>query len=179
MADPAARSTVPEQPGRKFWPWPGVIFLLLGGQMVVITMAVVLSTRDPSFAIEPDYYQKSLHWDEQAAQIRANRALGWHVSLDIAPQDTPAGRRPVTVIVTDTAGRPLDGAGVESILFHHAGGQDRMQASFQPEGAGRYSAKLLLRKAGIWEFRLTIRRGTDVFTTIEQREVAGRPGGGS
>ena len=178
MADPAAPPRPPE-PARTFWPWPGVIFLLLGGQMVVITLAVVLATRDPSFAIEPDYYQKSLHWDERAAQIRANRALGWHVSLEVASQDTPAGRRPVTAIVTDAAGRPLDGAGVECIVFHHARGQDRMQAPFRPEGAGRYSADLLLRKAGIWEFRLAIRRGTDLFTTIEQQEIAGRPGGGS
>ena len=41
---------------------------------------VVITSRDASFAVEPNYYAKALAWDQTMAQQARNEALGWSVS---------------------------------------------------------------------------------------------------
>ena len=60
------------------WRWPLLLALVLVGQAGGVIAMVVVSGRDASFAIEPDYYEKALAWDE-ASRLRAASE-----SLDIA-----------------------------------------------------------------------------------------------
>ena len=56
------------------WPW------VIGGALVLhvlVSLAVVFfATTDASYAIEEDYYQKAINWDEKRAQDRTNNELG-------------------------------------------------------------------------------------------------------
>ena len=58
-----------------WWPWFVVALLVAtaGGQGIMLYAA----THDPTFAIEPDYYQKAVAFDTTIQQERGNLALGW------------------------------------------------------------------------------------------------------
>ena len=54
---------------------------------------VYVATSDGSFAVEPDYYQKALHWDDARSAAAENAGLGWTVELDGRRQASAAGDR--------------------------------------------------------------------------------------
>jgi nitrogen fixation protein FixH len=147
------------------------VIALLGGQVLLTGVAVLIATSDRSFAVEPDYYQKALQWDELQAQRRQNAASGWHAALTIDPSATPSGARRVAVRVTDREGRPVEQARVRVASFHHACAAVRTETALVAEADGVYSAGVPLRRPGLWEFRITVERADRVFTAVEVREL--------
>ena len=122
--------------------WPGIIFYLLGGQVLLILLTVYLATRDRSFAVEPNYYQQALRWDGVKAQETANRQLGWTIAIDVGHDVNVRGERSVTCTLRDRSGQPLEEALIDLVAFAHARGNDRYAAVLQPCGGGQYSARL-------------------------------------
>lgn len=157
--------------------WPGLVFALLGAQLVLVIVAIYLSTSDPSVVVEPNYYQQALHWDEHAAQLRTNAALGWSLTLDVAPRADLRGQRELTATLLNRDDTPLDGATVSIMLFHHARGHDRTDLTLTAAGDGRYVALAPLRRAGLWQFRCTVQRGPDTFTAVVDQDVSAAAGG--
>lgn len=171
MTEPAKPIVSPARETRHRLVWLGLILALLAGQIVLMLVMVYLATSDASFAIEPDYYQKSLHWDAVAAQARQNEWLGWSAKIELGPSVRVTGERTLTCTLADRTGRPLDGATVDAVAFSHARGSDRTALTLLPAGSGRYEAPLRFARVGVWEFRLAIQRGSDTFTYVEQRDV--------
>jgi nitrogen fixation protein FixH len=165
----SADSTPAAARGR--WFWPLLVGGLFAGHIALMLMMVYLATRDRSFAVEPDYYQKALNWDQVAAQRQENARLGWGVTIEIG--DTPGvlGERTVTCRVGDQSGTPVSGGVVELTAFAHARGSERTSLRLPPCGDGVYRAVLRLPRKGRWEFRLVISRGRDRFTYTEQRNL--------
>lgn len=159
-----------ERRHRRFW--VGLILALLGGQMVLIGTMAYVATSDGSFAIEPDYYQKGLHWDQTAAQIRKNTELGWSVRLQVGDQVSVRGERELRCRLSDKAGRALDGATLDLVAFPHARGNQRCSATLLPVGDGEYEAALRFSRPGKWEFRVSVQRGPETFTQTLLRDVA-------
>jgi nitrogen fixation protein FixH len=151
--------------------WPLIIIGLLVVQAAGIITMVVISGRDPSFAVEPDYYQKALAWDDAARQRQAGADLGWTVDLH-------AGAEGLSVELHDALGRPLDGAQVEAEVFHHARAADRHTIALAAAGDGLYRGTTRLARRGHWEVRLLITRGPELLTLTRQVEVGGGSGGG-
>jgi nitrogen fixation protein FixH len=151
--------------------WVGLILALLGGQMVLLTVAVYLAESDASFAIEPDYYRKGLNWDATAAQLRENVRLGWTLGLELGEKVSVLCERTVTCTLADKAGRPLDGATVDLIAFPHARGNERASATLIPAGDGRYESKVRFARRGLWEFRFVVQREGQTFTEVQRRDV--------
>ena len=83
--------------------WPGLVFALLGGQLLLVCVLAYIAVADGSFAVEPDYYQKGLHWDATAEQLRANARLGWKARLQVEDSATVLGERALTCRLTDAA----------------------------------------------------------------------------
>jgi nitrogen fixation protein FixH len=148
--------------------WPLIIIAVLMAQAAGIISMVVVSGRDPSFAVEPDYYQKALAWDDAARRQQAGEALGWSVDLS-------ASGAGLNLVLKDALGRPLEGAQVEAHVFHHARAGDRQIVALNAAGAGGYSAAHPLRD-GFWEVRLTITRGPEVLTLKRQVQVGAAAG---
>lgn len=157
--------------------WPGLVFALLGAQLVLVIVAIYLSTSDPSVVVEPNYYQQALHWDEHVAQLRTNAALGWSLTIDVAPTADLRGQRELTATLLNRDGTPLDGATITITLFHHARGHARTGLKLTAASAGRYVALGPLRRAGLWQFRCTVQRGPDTFTAVIDQDVSAAPGG--
>jgi nitrogen fixation protein FixH len=151
--------------------WVGFILLLLGGQVLLMLVMVYLATSDRSFAIEPDYYQKGLQWDDVMAQRRENERLGWAMRVRLADHVTVLDQRKVICEVTDDAGSPVEGAVVDLVAFPHARGNDRAYATLTDTGNGFYETDLRMLRGGLWEFRLVVQHTEGTFSHTELCKV--------
>jgi len=153
--------------------WPvAIVCLLLGGAGANIGLMLV-ATRDASFSVEPDYYRKAVEWDRTMAQEERNAALGWSASARFG-EGIPAGSR-LVVRVVDRAGAPIDGARVSVEAFASARASQVARLTLEAEPHGIYAAPAPAGPGGLWEIRLTVTRGDQVFTGVVGVERAGAP----
>jgi nitrogen fixation protein FixH len=141
--------------------WPiGITLILLatvGGNVGVI----LLTRDDPSFAVEPDYYRKAITWDStQLVQARSD-ALAWQVVAAVT--DPQAERSTLTLTLTDSVGIVVSGATIAGELRHLARASEVQVVAFTPTADGRYAVSVPMRRAGVWELRLTADRGAAHF----------------
>ncbi|MBI5627923.1 MAG: FixH family protein [Candidatus Rokubacteria bacterium] len=151
--------------------WPAFIVSLVAFHILASLVMVFLCTRDRSFSVEPDYYQKSLHWDDTALQQRENVRLGWAVAIEVGPALNVLGERKITCRVTAGSGEPIERAAVDLVAFSHARASERTALVLLPAGRGIYQATHRFARQGLWEFRIVIARDGETFTYTEQRQV--------
>lgn len=125
---------------------------------------VIRATNDPSFAVEPDYYQKAVGWDDKQAAQAQSDALGWQVELDAELQG-------LTVHLRDRLGRPIADAEVRVEAFHNARAQERIRGQLVSQGDGTYVWERDFARPGIWEYRLAAQRDDDRFVHVAQEEL--------
>jgi nitrogen fixation protein FixH len=149
--------------------WPAIIAGALGLHVLAMMVMVSFATSNDSYAVEPDYYQKALNWNQKQAQDRSNSELGW--SLDFVVESAAPGNDPMLrVSLTDADGSPLDGAEIAVEAFSNVRRDDILAATVMPSGGG-YQTTMPMRGNGRWEFRFIVTRGDDVFTYTETRHV--------
>jgi nitrogen fixation protein FixH len=154
--------------------WPAIVIGALTLHALAWLAVVYLATSNPSYAVEDDYYAKALRWDASRDQERANAALGWRLDISAEPAPESAGEAAVEVALADPSGSPLDGAEVSLTAFHNSRAGEILRVSLHPAGAGRYRASLPMVRNGLWELRVTARRGPDLFTHRETRHLVVR-----
>jgi nitrogen fixation protein FixH len=175
-ADTQITGSTPPAPRSRRWAY---IFIGLLTVHAGATIAmVVVATSDPSFAVEPDYYEQALNWDAAAAQTVHNEQLNWSVRVETEAAGPETRGRMLFVHLLDAEGRALDGASVTVEWFHHARSAERTTGELPPASAGRYAGILPLDRPGMWEVRLIIRRGPETFTKRTHIEIPGIDGGG-
>ena len=96
-----------------FWILVPVVLLTLSLLGALTTAAIAVS--DPSFAVEPDYYKKALHWDQHQTALERSARLGWSVALRTEPAIVGAE---LVVELRDRQGQPVEGADVRVEAFH-------------------------------------------------------------
>jgi hypothetical protein len=151
--------------------WPWIIAGALALHVVASLVVVFMATSNPSYAVEEDYYQKALHWNNKRAQDRTNEELGWVLDLEVHPAATQGGEPNLEVRLADAGGEPVDGAVVAVETFHNARANDILRASLDPVGEGVYRTTLPMRHNGRWEVRFTVTRGVERFTHSETRHL--------
>ncbi len=151
--------------------WPYLIGGALALHVVVSLIVVYVATSNPSYAVEEDYYAKSMAWDATRAQARVNADLGWELTVSAKPPAAPGEQPVLEVRLSDAAGAPVDGAAVAVEAFHNARSHDIIRAPLEAAGDGLYRAALPMRRDGRWELRFTVDRGTDRFTFSETRHL--------
>lgn len=151
--------------------WPGMVLGLLGLQVVMCVVAITLATRDPSVAVEPDYYQKALHWDDSQAAKARQAALGWAINVEQGATNE-MGETTLRLRLTDKAGQPLAAASVSGEFFHRARANTRASFSANQIELGLYESKLRLGRPGMWEFRVTATREADSATFTKVVELS-------
>jgi len=155
----------------KGWYWPVVIVSLLVGGAAANIGFMIVANRDATFAVEPDYYRKAVEWDRTMAQEARNVELGWRVSAQLEPID--GGRARLVARVADHDGRPVTGAGVVVEAFPSARARDIASFTLAPAGpAGAYAATLAHGRPGLWELRVRVTRGGEVFTRTLSQDLA-------
>jgi len=155
--------------------WPvaiaGMIMLHAAGMVTVILVA----TRDPSFAVEPNHYQKALAWDAFSARNRASQALGWKATARTDAGLAANGTRGLELDIADREGNPVRGARAAVLAFPHARGEERMRADLVETTPGHYTTHAGMVRTGIWELRLVAQRGDDSYTTTLLHSVGAAP----
>lgn len=148
------------------WIWPVLICGLIGLNMSIVGVTVYCAVSDRSFAIEPDYYQKATGWDaSRAEQARADK-LGWEAecTLRAAAGEEKLPRLVVTLSEPGGGARAMvKDASVEVEAFAQSRSGDRQRARLLVGEDGRYAGPLAVDRAGLWEIRVTARRGETVW----------------
>ena len=143
--------------------WALVPVALLGSMFAGWGVMVGLALDDPAFAVEPDYYDKAVHFDEHQAQLRESRELGW--KLEVAPRFDAKGAF-VEVTLTDREHDAIDGATVEATAFHNARSSQWRRLTFRSDGRGRYSHRLVSWRPGLWELRFDVQKSGQRFLQV-------------
>ncbi len=147
-----------------FWPFliVGLLALAIGANVAM----VVLATSDPTFAVEPDYYQKALAWDGTMAQENANQALGWRLEAGCGSGPNASW---VVAALRGRDGELLPGATVAVEAFQGANSGRRVAGPLAARDDRRYEGTLDRLEPGMWELRFTITRGAETYThTLRQ-----------
>jgi nitrogen fixation protein FixH len=165
----------PATPHRHAWVWPAAVVGSLALFVAMYLTVIGIAGRDPHFSVEPDYYEKSMHWDETAAQIRANQELGWSVEIEPDAQVGALGDRRLACRIRDRDKRPVRGATVDLITFHHAYAAQRVELALVEESPGVYVGRPRMARPGLWECRLTVHRGVETFTHVAVVQVGANP----
>lgn len=127
--------------------------LLLGASLTGGAIMMSIAMDDPGFAVERDYYKKASNYEEVIEQRRQNEGLGWQMAVQ---RFELAGTEAVLeVSLVDGAGMPVDVTQLTAIAFPVARAQTEQTVNFEPVGGGKYRARILAPRAGLWEVRVT------------------------
>jgi nitrogen fixation protein FixH len=141
--------------------WPAALVAVLAITIVANVALFWTANHDPSFAVEPDYYQRAVDWDSTVARRQRSGALHWQADVRLAPPE--GGQATLLVMITSRDGTPLDSADVRAEASHNARGADVYPLQLLASGPGRYAARLPSSAQGLWRVDLTVARGSDTF----------------
>ncbi|MEQ8850188.1 MAG: FixH family protein [Phycisphaerales bacterium] len=139
-------------------------------QGVVLGVTMSLTSGTGLEAVEPNYYERSLDWDEHAELIRNADRLGWTLEITVGEPSGPLARRAVRARLTDASGVPIEDARIELEAFPHAAAGERVRAVLE-SGERARPTELTMRRAGLWEFRAHVTRGEDACALSSTIEV--------
>lgn len=150
--------------------WPTIVVVVLVAYVTFGIVAARVASHDPSYAVEPDYYQKAVTWDSTLARERESAALGWRITPTLGAVGGPNAE--LAFVLRDSTGGPVSGAhlSVEARQVAHA--DDVVSASLRAGDAGVYAASVPLVRAGLWEIRVVATRGTEHFTTSVRMDAS-------
>jgi len=151
--------------------WPVIIVGALTLHVVVSLVVVFIATSDPSYAVEENYYQKALAWNDKRAQDRTNESLGWRIVFSVEPPAKPSDQPTIEVRLQDDNASPLNGGSVSLEAFHNARSGDIVRIQLAPAGDGIYRASFPADRNGRWELRFTIEHDGNRFTHAETRHL--------
>ena len=163
----AVETRTPVAAGRG-WFWAAVPAVLLAASLAGVGTMASLAARDPGFALEKNYYERAVHWDELEAQRLTNERLGYHLSLR-----TEAVSSGVEVVVRldDRAGIALPDAEVAVEAFANARAANRERLVLRSAPDGSYRAALANARPGLWEFRCDVRVAGEHFTQVVRTDL--------
>jgi hypothetical protein len=148
--------------------WAAVPVVLLGSLTTGLGIAAWIASDDPSFAVERNYYDKAVHFDQAREQAQKNASLGWRVELDTK---AVGSNIQLLVLVKDKDGLPIRDAAITVEAFANARAKDVVIARFVPEPGAPQSARLPLIFAGLWELRFTVEARGERFTETLRRDI--------
>ena len=150
--------------------WPQAVTTILGITVAANIWLIRVASGDPSFAVEKDYYQRGVHWDDEMAQRARNRALGWRLAATLSPIETGRGAD-LRIALTDSVVSPIEDASVVVTAVHVARAGQPVELTLAQRAPGEYEARVPIERAGLWELRIDIHRGADRFTATERLDA--------
>jgi len=150
--------------------WPIAVAGILGLTVAANVWLIRIATGDPSFAIEENYYQRGVHWDDEMAQRAHNAELGWRLLATLSPIERGRGAD-LHVALNDSAVAPIADASVVVWAVHVARANDPVEVTLHSSAPGQYVARVPIERAGLWELRIDVHRGADRFTSTERLDA--------
>jgi hypothetical protein len=147
--------------------WAAVPVVLLGTLTGGLGIVAYVATRDPSFAIERDYYKKAVDYDQLRAQDETNEKLGWR--LDVKAR-TAGSTIQLDAKVDDAHGKAVKDAEIQVEAFPISRSANVTTTRF---ASG--TAQLPLVTTGLWELRFTVDAHEKRFTQTVRRDIGRGP----
>lgn len=160
-------------PSGMFWPVFVVCILLVSVGVCGVTVYAAVS--DPSYAVEPDYYEQASRWDQLAKERAASDALGVSATVSVSMPRPPSGEREVRVSFFDEEGQAYEPDVVTALVFHHARRHEARELTLTRSAEGGYAAVIPGAHAGVWQVRLRAVRAGEVF--LDTQDVTTPDGG--
>ena len=150
---------------KKSWiPW---LFVAAFGVIVGVNATMVLfafgSWRGMATV---DSYDKGRRFNHVIAEHRRQAALGWQFAAGLEAK--PGAPAILRVELTGPNGAKLDDATVTVDLVRPASIGGDVSIVLDAVGAGRYERAVALKHLGLWELRITARRGADVANAVSR-----------
>ena len=150
--------------------WPIAVAVILGLTVAANVWLIRIANSDPSFAIEANYYQRGVHWDDEMAQRARNVELGWQLLATLSPIERGSGAN-LRVALNDSAVAPIADASVVVWAVHVARASQPVEVTLHSSAPGQYAARVPIERAGLWELRFDVHRGADRFTALERLDA--------
>lgn len=147
--------------------WPLAVMTILGLTVAANIWLIRVANGDPSFAVEENYYQRGVHWDDEMSQRERNRELGWKIDATLQPIVSGRGAE-LRIAIRDSSVSPIEGASVVVKALHIARASKAVEVTLLPDGSGGYEALVPIERAGLWELRIDVHRGSDRYTATER-----------
>lgn len=156
---------------KRGWQWPVGIAAVLATVVIADVTVAIIAGRDEAFAVEPNYYQKAVHFDDEMALRAESQRLDWSLAPTLQ-LGRPGAPGTVSLSLHDSSGRPITGARVQLLAMHNARASHQLTASLTERGDGKYDAPLDAERPGEWELRFLVTRGGDRFASRERIDAA-------
>lgn len=155
----------------RFSIWPGMIFVLIGLNVVIVGITVWASiiSRSP---VEPDYYQRAVNWDRDQEAWHASRTLGWSLRSRFLRSD-PGARPTLSLQLLDSSGTPIRSARIAAEIFHEARPTSVFTLNVVEQSPGEYAADMPTTDRGLWRLSVLARASACTFLAEQQIELAG------
>jgi hypothetical protein len=157
------------QPRGSAWAWVPVA--LLGSMLLGLGTLAYIATDDPHFALEPNYYDKAVHWDRTQAQACESEALGLRLTLLKPLSATIDGKVELELSVSDRKGVPFSGAEVRLEAFPNAFASRVQHVVLKEIAPGVYQSELSRGTPGLWELRFSVAQGEKRFQQALRRDM--------
>jgi hypothetical protein len=162
MTEPAHTDRPVARPARG-WFWPVLIVTFLAGHATMLTLVVLIASRDPSHAVEPDYYEKGIAWDALRASSLDPHTDGIEVAFQVAQPQRVLGKETITIEIR----LPETGSDaprqVRGMLFHHARAADRTLFDLADRDADSLVFEADLSREGNWEIQIQFAVGERLY----------------
>ena len=140
----------------RHWPFVIILMLLAHASLMIGTIVYVSGKKDTY--VDPDYYAKSVEWDEQREMKEAVEREGWKIDIRTEFVDEDASQRVVEFQLVEMDGTPIEDALVELVCYHPNELANRIDAVLVHNENGVYTRELPIERTGIWVAELTIQR---------------------
>lgn len=146
-----------EATARMLWTGGIIGFFLI--QAILWTVAITLTSQDPSHAVLESYDQRALDWDSWQEAQRVSATLGWNSVLEVSSTEEVDGRRNLFLQLANRDGSPLTGATATLRVFHRARAGEAKMVSLEEATPGSYVGDFQAQQSGFWTLELTAFKG--------------------
>lgn len=142
--------------------WPIGIAVILAVGVVANIVVMRIANSDPSFAVEPDYYQKAVDFDSTLAHANTSAKLHW-ISTTTVTRGDRGDSTHVTITLQDSLGHAIEQAAVSVEALAIARANTVLTATLREQAPGEYTAPLPVPRGGLWDITIHATRNDDHF----------------
>lgn len=152
--------------------WPIGIVAILAASVAGNVAFMRAANNDPSFAIEPEYYQKAVAYDTIMSEAKLSAALGWSAitSLELGS----SGQGMLQTQLKGPSGESVDADSViaQAFFIARANNVVKVRLTGSGDGSGVYRALIPVLHMGQWEIRVDAFRNQEHYISTVRRDVS-------
>ncbi len=132
--------------------WTAFILFFFVLQAILWTVAITLTSNDPSHVVLDEYGSAPEAWKERMAIERASAKLGWQADVAMSSEADIRGRRSGRLRLSDSQGQPIAGGKVTIKAFHTGHAAEAQSVTATEGEPGVYEFSITVRNYGNWRF---------------------------